>query len=163
MRKDDVFRIVHHDPREVRSEQDRILAQLRKTTGFGSATAIGSTAVDGLIGKGDLDFALSVRAEEFDQVREQLDKAFTRDQGQLSNDEFQGYHLPSRYDASLQLFVSGSEYDMFDRFCELLRNDEHLRNAYNELKRTWDGRPMEAYRSAKGEFIEKALLTGEGA
>jgi hypothetical protein len=104
----------------------------------------------------------SVAAEEFERTRINLDQAFTRDAGQLSSDEYQGYLLPSEMKASLQLFVAGGDYDSFDRFVELLRNDPDLREAYNSLKCRWDGKSMDLYRKAKNEFIERAVSRATG-
>ncbi|MFX5494539.1 GrpB family protein, partial [Acinetobacter baumannii] len=57
----------------------------------------------------------------------------------------------------LQLIVRDSAYDMFDAFLCLLRQDAALRADYNQLKRQWDGQPMQAYRQAKAAFIARAL------
>ncbi len=155
--KSQTFHIVRSDPDAVRAEQTRLLDLIRKVIPHGSLSAIGSTAIDGVIGKGDLDFALGVSRDKFDLARSNLEVAFTRDLIQLSNDEFQGFVLPSNFDASLQLFVSGGEYDTFDKFLELLRNDAELRKDYNDLKLRWDGKPMDQYRDAKRRFIERTL------
>ncbi|MFB9974359.1 hypothetical protein ACFFJF_10410 [Allobacillus sp. GCM10007489] len=39
-------------------------------------------------------------------------------------------------------------------------NDEYLRE-YDNLKRTYEGRDMEAYREAKSDFFEKLMASPE--
>lgn len=161
MAKDAIFRIVAIDPKELRRESSRLLGLVRSATRHGSVREVGSTAVPGLIGKGDIDFAVAVPAADFVEARADLDRAFVRDPMQLSTDAYQGYILPSKIDASIQLFVAGGEYDSFDRFIDLLQGDAQLRAAYNALKREWDGQPMDDYRAAKSAFIEAALASAD--
>ena len=86
-----------------------------------------------------------------------LDAAFERNEDQLSNAIYQGYHVRSELDVAIQLTVAGGPYDDFVPFLDALANDPTLVRRYNELKRAWDGRPMDDYRSAKSAFIREVL------
>jgi GrpB-like predicted nucleotidyltransferase (UPF0157 family) len=152
-----LFRIRHHDPLALKRERTRLHNLVRTATPRGSVLEVGSTAVEGVVGKEDIDFAVSVPRDYFGLVRSSLDRQLKRDPNQLSNSEYQGYILDSPFDAAVQLFVEGSQYDTFESFLQLLLNDVSLRHAYNELKRRWDGKPMDLYRTAKREFIETAI------
>jgi GrpB-like predicted nucleotidyltransferase (UPF0157 family) len=79
----------------LQSEPTRVLNLLRSTIPFANIREVGSTAVEGLLGKQDVDFALSVKAERFDDARLVLDRTFARNDNQLSNAEFQAYVVPS--------------------------------------------------------------------
>jgi GrpB-like predicted nucleotidyltransferase (UPF0157 family) len=160
MALDSVFRIVRHDPRQLMRERERLLGAVREATTIGSLCEVGSTAVEGVVGKEDIDFALIVPRNQFGLARRDLDRVFRRDPQQMSNSEYQGYRLPSTYDAALQLVVFGSKFDTFERFLSRLRESASLRRAYNDLKVNWDGRPMDEYRTAKRAFIEAVLTEG---
>lgn len=116
-------------------ERDRLLAVVRSVVPHAEVLEVGSTAVDGVIGKQDLDILVRVALEDFVRTRSTLDREFARDTQQLSNDIYQGYLVPSTVDAALQLTVSGSRYDRFTLFLDALRKDPGLVRTYNALKR----------------------------
>jgi GrpB-like predicted nucleotidyltransferase (UPF0157 family) len=157
MASESVFQITRHDPRRLAQERARLFRAVRKATAVGSLLEVGSTAVEGVVGKEDIDFALVVPRHQFAGARADLDTLFERDPQQISNGEYQGYKLHSTFDAAVQLLVSGSQYDTFDKFLNRLQQSASLRLAYNELKAKWNGQPMGEYRVAKREFIEAAL------
>lgn len=157
MTLEDKFRIVRHEPLRLERERARLFAVVRDATPLGSLLEVGSTAVEGLVGKEDIDFALVAPQHQFEVVRAALDRRFERDLQQISNCEYQGYIIPSTFDAAVQLLVAGSQYDTFDKFLSHLRESPPLRKAYNDLKAKWNGLPMKDYRAAKRRFIEAAL------
>jgi GrpB-like predicted nucleotidyltransferase (UPF0157 family) len=140
-----------------REEKEKIMALLRALLPSNDVFEIGSTALEGMIGKCDLDFAVRVKPEDFENIRELLDGLFQRNSRQLSNEKFQGYLYPSPIDVSLQLFIEGSEYDDFDLFLEILRCNSEVYQAYKALKMAWHGRSMAGYLEAKNAFILKAF------
>jgi GrpB-like predicted nucleotidyltransferase (UPF0157 family) len=151
------FRIQTIDDQLLATERSRLTRLLRHLVPDAEVLEVGSTAVPGVVGKGDLDLLVRVPAEAFASTRAVLDKALRRNAGQLSNDEYQGYHLDSPLDAAVQLTVKGSDYDDFERFLDALRADPKLVIAYNLLKKRYDGQPMELYRKAKQQFVERVL------
>ena len=118
---------------------------------------VGSTAVAGAVGKQDIDFAVRVPAAFFVKTRRCLDAYLERNPDQLSNSEYQGYHVGSNFDVAVQLIVSGGQYDHFERFLQALNSNSDLVKVYNSLKRKWNGKPMDDYPRAKRAFIEVVL------
>lgn len=141
----------------------RAVAAVNEAVPFASVIEVGSTAVEGVIGKQDIDILVLVPREDFSRARLSLDRHFVRNPAQLSNESYQGYVIRSELDVAIQLTVAGSEYDKFERFLFALRSSPQLRAEYNQLKRLWDGRSMKEYQRAKAEFVESALLTTPNA
>jgi 8-oxo-dGTP pyrophosphatase MutT (NUDIX family)/GrpB-like predicted nucleotidyltransferase (UPF0157 family) len=157
----ELFHIRDIDPATLGSERERAFRLLRSAVSFADVIEVGSSAVEGVIGKQDIDFLVRVPGDRFAEARGILDRRFERDALQLANDEFQGYRIASPIDVSAQLTIAGGRYDMFEPFLIRLRSDPAVRDAYNELKRNWNGRAMDAYRAAKGEFIASVLASGD--
>jgi len=162
MTDDERFRVLPPDPR-FDGERERTLSLLTEAVGDqAEVIEVGSTAVDGVIGKGDLDVLVRAPAQDFASVRARLDAILTRNPHQLSNEIYQGYLVASPLDVAVQCTVAGGPYDDFEPFLRALRSDPELVAAYNALKRRWDGAPMGAYRSAKRAFIEDVLAQAAG-
>ena len=155
----ETFRINDIDPATLEKERERALELLTEVVPVEYVHEVGSTAIDGLIGKQDLDFLVRVPLHEFQASRAALDKRFTRNAEQLSNDEYQGYKTDSDHDVAIQLTIEGGPYDTFLIFLDQLRKRSDLRDEYNELKKTFDGRAMSEYRAAKREFVENVLAS----
>lgn len=155
---DDVFRIAPPDP-ALPAERDRLIARIRAAIPGVPVREVGSTAVDGVIGKGDLDLLVLAPADRFDDVRAALDGLFDRNPRQYASPIYQGYTVasPAGLDVAIQLTVAGGPHDTFDAFLDALRADPALVDAYNALKRRWHGRSMDGYRADKAAFIASAL------
>ncbi len=153
----DLFFLSKLDAAKIETERQRVISLLSSVLDAAWIYEVGSTAVEGLIGKQDLDFLVRVPAHEFNNVRRLLDQSFDRNPKQLSNDVYQGYVVESALDVAVQLTVADGPHDTFLAFLNLLRSDRKLRISYNELKRRYHGQPMNAYREAKRNFIENAL------
>ncbi len=157
------FEIRAIEPSLLAGARDALLARLRAVLpAWAEAIEVGSTAVAGVIGKGDIDVLVRVPTDRFAEARALLDRTLERNPNQLSNAIYQGYLVDSELDAAeldiaVQLTVAGGPYDDFEAFLALLRADPALREAYNDLKRRHDGGSMEAYRADKRAFIEAAL------
>lgn len=143
-----------------RRERDRVLQTLEQVIPNADFREVGSTAVMGVIGKEDIDIAVLVGIEEFEEVRGRLDGCFRRDERQMSSEIYQGYSASNEYDVSIQLTVKAGPHDVFDAFAEVLRENPEVRQAYNALKRQWDGRSMDDYRQAKSAFISGVISGG---
>ncbi len=118
---------------------------------------VGSTAVEGVFGKEDVDIAALVPSDDFEASRLILDQVFEHDVQQLSSNCYQGYHASRLWDVAIQLTVKGGPYDTFHAFNAVLRSQPNVLAAYNQVKRKWDGKAMSAYRQAKAEFIAEVL------
>ena len=154
----EVFQIREPDPRSLTKERDRVTTAIRGELPFADVHEVGSTAIAGVIGKGDLDFVVLVPAARFEAARSALDGRYPRNPRQYSGPIYQGYLAPSPlFDIALQVTVRGGPHDVFDLFLAALRaNPDRIRD-YNALKRAWNGLDMEGYRRAKAAFIEMVL------
>jgi len=153
----ELFRINHFDPKALESERQRVHSMLAECCLPGRLIEVGSTAVPGLVGKQDLDFLVLVTAADFSVARQKLDQLLDRNPLQLSNEQYQGYKVKSSMDVAIQLTIEGSPYDTFLGFLECLKVNPEVREKYNRLKQTYDGKPMHEYREAKSAFIESTL------
>jgi len=157
----EIFRVRHLDPRILAKERERVHSLLSACDLPGRVIEAGSTAVPGLVGKGDLDFLVLVSAAEFSVAREILDHHFSRNPEQLANEQYQGYKVESNMDVAIQLTIEGGRYDTFETFLEILNSSAEVREHYNRLKYAYDGKSMQEYREAKSAFIEKALSASD--
>lgn len=153
----ELFHIVESPPERLDAARDKVLEILRALFPADCYMEVGSTAVEGLVGKGDLDYAVRVPKEIFPDARQKLDRYFQRNPDQLSNEVFQGYIVDAPVDTAVQLLAKDSEYDIFEPFLQILRDDPQARDAYNRFKWQMNGMPMEYYRQEKAKFIEALL------
>lgn len=116
---------------------------------------VGATSVPGCLTKGDLDVCVRTPPSLFSVCDDALASRYPRNEGSDRTPVFSSF---AQGNLGIQLVVRGSELDTFLAFRDLLRADPALLEVYNALKLVWDGRPMDAYRDAKGEFILAALL-----
>lgn len=153
-----MFRVLPTDPR-LAGIRDRAMTDVREAAPWADVREVGSTAIPRCIGKGDLDVLVRAPSERFDATRAALDARFPRNPDQLSSEIYQGYTVPcpDGLDAALQLTVLGGPHDDFLPFLDALLADPTRVEAYNTLKRAWDGRPMDGYREAKSAFIARIL------
>lgn len=151
------FRIQPAHP-DLEATREALLDGLRALVPRADVLEVGATAIPGCIGKGDLDVLVRADAADFEATRAALDGRYPRNPDQLSNAVYQGYTVPTDgLDAAIQLTVRGGPYDDFEPFLEALRADPAEVAAYNALKRVWNGRDMDAYRAAKGAFVQGVL------
>jgi GrpB-like predicted nucleotidyltransferase (UPF0157 family) len=155
--KGEVFRLSHLDRSVLMAERDRVIAILKSCVSAEWISEVGSTALEGVVGKQDIDILVLVPESSFQEVRGRLDMTLRRNVEQLSDDQYQGYIVESPLDVAVQLTVKGCQYDHFHRFIDVLRDSPALRDAYNTLKIEYDGKLMAEYREAKSAFIRSAL------
>jgi len=153
------YRIKNIPPETLDEERSLTLSRLSDLVSADCLFEVGSTAVEGVIGKQDLDFLVRVKQDDFLFIRNALDQAFSRNPEQISNDQYQGYTVDSELDVAIQLTIEGGPYDDFVAFLSELREKAELREEYNELKLKYDGLLMSDYRDAKHEFIERVLAS----
>jgi GrpB-like predicted nucleotidyltransferase (UPF0157 family) len=110
----------------------------------GDIQHVGSTAIPGSLTKGDLDIQVRIAASQYQAAKACL---CVED---YSRDTPVGVHLT----------VIGGSCDSQFLFRDLLNSQEQLREAYNELKLSFEGKSMTSYRDAKAEFVERLLKKG---
>lgn len=156
-RMEKVFYIQDIDSNSISMERQKTLVLLSEVIEKKWIHEVGSTAVNGVIGKQDLDFLVLVPSVDFTGARQRLDTQFKRNPSQLSNECYQGYTVESTLDVAIQLTVVDGPYDNFLKFLERLRAEPELRTQYNQLKRAHHGKSMRRYQDAKATFIHEAL------
>jgi len=139
---------------------DRISEALRGQLPDAVIEHIGSSAVPGLVSKGDLDIFVGVNRESFDSVTSLIEKmGFSIKEGSLRTDSLCPFESKQyEIDVGIQLVISGSRFEFFRTFRDLLLGDEQLRAQYNDMKRSCRGMDEHEYRRVKSKFIEDELL-----
>jgi GrpB-like predicted nucleotidyltransferase (UPF0157 family) len=124
---------------------------------------IGSSALDGVVSKGDLDIFVGVDANAFTHAISVLQALrFTIKENTLRTDElcpFESFEFP--LDVGVQLVANGSEFENFLKFRDLLNGSASLREQYNKLKFDATGFEAQQYREIKSRFIEDLLRSDD--
>ena len=115
------FRIEKRPHPKLGDEKARVIKMLTNQVPSATILEVGSTAVEGCVGKGDVDFLVRATAAEFIDTRSRLDEILPRNPEQLSSPEYQGYLVDSEVDISVQLTILGSQFDNFELFMNELR------------------------------------------
>lgn len=119
---------------------------------------VGATAVPGCLTKGDLDICIRIAAPDFEAADKMLVRSFQRNSGSVRSDVFSAFMDDHRMPPlGVQLVAKGSDLDFFVEFRDRLRKSDGLRSSYNALKRRYEGRDMDEYRSAKANFIYQVI------
>ena len=158
----EIFRINNITPSQLKSEKNATLKLLKELIPDALIIEVGSTAIKGVIGKQDIDILVRTTKKDFSTTRDILDKNFQRNTKQISNNEYQSYRVDSSIDIAIQLTIIDSQYDNFEQFLKILNTTPSLIKEYNDLKRKWNGMPMNEYRRAKSNFIETVLRKERG-
>jgi GrpB-like predicted nucleotidyltransferase (UPF0157 family) len=83
---------------------------------------------------------------------------FERNTGSDRTDEFSAFmDCSTDPELGVQLVAIGGVCDDFLVWRDLLRSDSVVRRQYDELKESYDGKSMDAYRDAKSQFIQAQL------
>lgn len=120
---------------------------------------VGSSAIPGLVSKGDIDVCVLVPAPQHPSAVAALEQAgYTVKHDTLRTPEL--CMLPSPHvhlDLALQVVAQGSRFEFFMRFRDALRASPTLVGQYNEVKQSAASLSPEAYRDAKSAFIASVL------
>lgn len=119
---------------------------------------IGSTAVPGMITKGDLDILVRVSRPKFARADQSLAAHYARNAGSHHSQTFASFKDDAaKPPLGIQLAVAGGPEDDFLKFRDALRRSAALVRRYNQLKRRSAGLSMTAYRRRKRAFIRRVL------
>jgi GrpB-like predicted nucleotidyltransferase (UPF0157 family) len=135
-------------------EQKRILRAIPNA----DTQHVGSTAVPGVLTKGDLDIQVRVKQKDFKKAKDALLRIYQLDKKNPPTKTYAGFKNKNvKISCGVQLTVIGSKEDDFTTLRDfLLSHKKHLKE-YNALKRRCQGKSMKEYRKVKEEFIEKVL------
>lgn len=137
----------------------KIKAELIRLFPSADIQDMGSTAIPGLLTKGDLDINLRGDRQDFNQAVNYLKKHYKTIQLHNWNDGFASFEDESSYDlpVGIQVTVKNHKEDKFLKQRQLLESSPKLVNKYNKIKKSHHGKEMDEYRKAKWEFIEEFL------
>ena len=157
----DIVRII--DPSDVLSDVEKVFSEEKIKILLLLPTAdvehIGGTSIPGLLTKGDLDINVRVEAGEYGAAVEVLKSMYDINQSEnWADGDYASFKSDKlKVDFGVQLTVKGAPHDFFLKFRDILRANPALVGELNALKQSFEGKPMDDYRKAKGEFIEKVL------
>jgi GrpB-like predicted nucleotidyltransferase (UPF0157 family) len=127
----------------------------------GDIQHVGSTAIPGSLTKGDLDIQVRIAASQYQAAKACLCERYDINTGGFAADDAISFEDYSRdTPVGVHLTVIGGSCDSQFLFRDLLNSQEQLREAYNELKLSFEGKSMTSYRDAKAEFVERLLKKG---
>lgn len=115
---------------------------------------VGSTVIPGTLTKGDVDINIRIKSEEFDRAVETLKNLYEINQPENWSTEFASFKDDSR-NLGVQVTILGSSEDYFVAQREYLKEHPEAVAELNGLKEKFEGKSMDEYREAKGEFFER--------
>ena len=120
---------------------------------------IGASSIKGAISKADLDVALIVAEHDLANVVSTLKKnGYCEQINTLLTEQLcMLIYERTGYEHAVQVVASGSIFEGFVRFRDLLNASPHLVAAYNQIKVAAAPLGTDAYRAAKASFIESVL------
>lgn len=100
--------------------------------------------------------------EHFNSSKEVLVKYYHINAGSVSSDTFISFKDDARNPPlGIQLTVRNSSLDIFWKITEVLKENENLRQQYNQIKQEFNGESMEEYREAKARFLTNLMKTND--
>ena len=119
---------------------------------------VGSTAMPGLLTKGDLDILVRVDGNRFAEAEALLASTFERNYESDRSSTFASFMSKNLTPPlGIQVTTKCGEFDFFIEFSSALKRDCVLLAEYARLKAAFQGRSMKDYRVAKDAFIERVL------
>lgn len=148
------YQNIYHRAQQVYEKNEE---QIMRVLWFVDIQHIGSTAIPGSITKGDVDLNVRVKLKDFEKAKEELEKLYEINQPENWTPNFAsfkndtGFVLP----VGVQLTIIGSKSDEFVKLRDLLINNSHLLEEYNQMKLKYEDKDMDEYRKEKAAFFER--------
>jgi len=125
----------------------------------GELVLTGATSLPAALTRGDIDLHLRVPPSDFTTAVEALKQPYRVVHPQIWTESLATFEVP---DAPLPTGVAvtpiGSEHDIrFTKSWALLAHAPQLLEAYNDLKRRYEGGDVDAYEAAKSAFFTELL------
>ena len=157
--------VLSDTPPEAAGHAFRVIARrLCALLPYAEVEHVGSTAVPGCTGKGDIDVLVRVLGTDFDTAAAALDTVLARSTRNDATDSYVEYDWQQGgASTSVQLVVAGSFLDgRFRGLKSVLLGDPAAVKRYNSLKASCAGVSMDLYRERKRELIDEWLAGGDG-
>ncbi len=116
---------------------------------------VGSSAIPGALTMGDLDVQVRVTQADFTQVTEGLKELYRAHRPELWTEQFALFRWKDHPKVPIGVVVTviDSAYDDFSKVRDLFRAKPELLEQYNALKRSYEGKDVDEYRTAKKAFF----------
>lgn len=136
-----------------------LAAQISAALPTATIEHIGSSAVPGLLSKGDLDVYVAVEPVDFAYATAALEGlGFQIKEDSLRTESLCPFVVEGHpLDVGVQLVARGSRFEFFLTLRDLLIADASVREAYNQLKQGSGDLDPHRYRAVKSAFIERVL------
>ena len=133
--------------------------QILQALVYAQVEHIGATSVPNALTKGDLDLLVRVEEEQFVLTVEQLKSLYDIHQLENWTSCFASFkeEKNSVIPLGVQVVIAGSQVDYFAQLRDLLIDQPELLIQIDKLKSSFEGKDMESYIKAKGEFYERVL------
>jgi GrpB-like predicted nucleotidyltransferase (UPF0157 family) len=156
------------EPSQYQSECEKLFTLYQAKIAAALPTAkvehIGASSILGAISKGDLDIYVEVSPTEMDKaIKILFSIGFVEKSNTLRTPALCMLETQSADDVAVQLVAQGSEFEFFLHFRDALNTNAALVRQYNLLKKGFEGQSEDSYRTAKTQFIERALREFRGS
>jgi GrpB-like predicted nucleotidyltransferase (UPF0157 family) len=152
-------RVFFHSVALHRAKADALFVRIEREVRLLLPTAlvehVGSTSLPDGLTKGDLDVQIRVQMEDYDHACRVLETAYQANPGGFTEQGRSFNNDATDPPLGIHVTIIGGPSDIQHAQRDLLRSRPDLRAEYDELKRKFDGAPMEAYREAKDAFFTR--------
>lgn len=165
-KRDSLERVSFIDQQVLQREAEKTFAfqkeRIKKILPQADVQHVGSTAIPNSLTKGDLDIQVRVSDFLFNDAVKALGDIYEANDGSIKTKDFRAFKEDTvTPPLGIQLTVIGSEFDFFWKFRDVLLQNDYYRKKYDELKRRFEGKSMDAYREAKDDFFIMIKQTTE--
>lgn len=114
---------------------------------------VGSCAVPGAVAKFDVDIQVRVDKNEFKNALDLLSKKYKEKHPEIWSDGFAVFNDNDDCSIDIVLTEIDCKYDDFYKVRDFLINNPQKLEEYNNLKRSFEGKPKSEYKKAKADFL----------
>ena len=156
----DDFALSHfHSPEELSNRAEAVFAKektlLESLFPFADIQHVGSSAIPGAWGKFDVDIQVRISLDKVEEVTRALLEILPPKHPEIWNAEFSVFRADpeSPVDSDYMVTAIDSKYDDYFKIRDTLIARPDLLKAYNDLKKSFEGKPYHEYRTAKKQFM----------
>ena len=115
---------------------------------------VGSTAIPGCIGKGDIDILTLCNKFDLNNIKIKLLTHYKLNHNQINNNTLCSFVLSRKNDVAVQLVVKDSKYGIFDYFLDFMKNNPDYVDEYNKLKFSYNNKKRKITGEQKIDLLE---------
>ncbi|HEY4483279.1 MAG TPA: GrpB family protein [Candidatus Paceibacterota bacterium] len=116
---------------------------------------VGSSSIPGALTLGDLDIQVRVARDKFDEVVAKLKEFYHVNRPERWEEGLALLHWKDHPEIPMSIVVTviDSPNDNYHKERDLFKNNPHLLEKYNNLKRGFEGKSVEDYKAAKRKLF----------